>query len=120
MSNRPFTSQRTLNFQGNVTAQITGDNKDAVAKDMLFWAPSRQVVDNLAIDGGVVDLISEGYSLQTVNATLEANIWNSDQVSTYVEYNKSRELQITRNGPIAGAIVNVSVEHPLSVSRSQH
>lgn len=33
---------------------------------------------------------------------------NADPIESYVEYNKSRELEIIRNGPINGAVINVS------------
>lgn len=77
-------------------------------EDIFFWAPSRQIITNLTTDTLIIAAISQGVTIEELNAADIEYTYNADPADTYVEYNKSRELQITRNGPINGAVVNVS------------
>lgn len=102
-------SQSGLAFQANVTADIGGKSAyDATVKDVLFWAPSRQIITNLSTDASVTGYLSQGYTFDNIAYENDTRGLNADPIETYTEYNKSRELDITRNGPINGAIINVS------------
>ena len=52
-----------------------------------------------------VDYLSLGYSLDKINDQVLG--FTSDTASSYVEYNKSLELSILRNGPIIGTMPNM-------------
>lgn len=109
MTSMVVTSQSGLSFSVNATGDQSGTNAwDAEVKDILFWAPSRQIVSNLSTDAAAVQLLSQGYTVDGIKDLNDAYEYNADPIDTYVEYNKSRELELTRNGPIAGAVVTVS------------
>lgn len=110
VSGLALSSQSGLGFYTNSTGQITGSNAyDARVQDILFWAPSRQIVANLSVDADVVASLSKGVTVDYIATVNKNQGLNADPIHTYTEYNKSRELEITRNGPINGAVVNVSV-----------
>lgn len=83
---------------------------DLQTRDVIFWAPSRQIMTNLSTDASTFAYISGGISVDVITQSdlLHNNLTSDDPVESYVEYNKSRELQFIRNGPINGAVANVS------------
>ncbi len=52
----------------------------------------------------MVQLLSYGLSPSLVNEAAQKNYYHPDPIHTYVEYNKSLELTMVRNGPIPGTI----------------
>lgn len=109
VSGQGMTSQSGLTFAANVTGKTSGRNAfDLNVKDLFYWAPSRQIISNLSTDATVVAAISQGLTVDQVAQGSKEEYLNADPINTYVEYNKSRALEITRNGPINGAVINVS------------
>ena len=102
-------SQDWLTFQGNVTGTVKGRNIwDVKTRDLFFWAPNRQIVSNLSTDYTVTRYLSFGLDHDQTQYLLDDDSYNYDPIETYTEYNISRALEITRNGPVGGAVINVS------------
>lgn len=105
------TSQDGLTFNANVTGKVSGQNAfDISNKDLLFWAPSRQIVANLSTDTAIVGAFSMGLDLSYIESQNGYGWQSADPIDTYMEYNKSRALELVRNGPVLGAQVNVREE----------
>ena len=109
-----FTTQSGLTFELNATYQFSVENSlqqlrqmhnTSIISDVVWWAPSRQIVSNLSTDLDAVRYLSWGLKL------LENSYYYPDPIETYVEYNKSLELQIRRNGPVLGTTMNKWVDY---------
>lgn len=118
-----FTMQEGLTFELNITYHSSTDNSveqyrqqftnsgKNIYSDVVWWAPSRQIVSNLSTDLDAVEYLSLGLQEEKVTHLLENKYhFYPDPIETYVEYNKSLELQIRRNGPIVGATMNKWVD----------
>ena len=112
-----FTTQSDLTFQTNMTYQSSTTNSyeqlvnSGVFSNFVWWAPSRQIISNLSIDQSVVASLSFGLTEQQISNGFASYNYYPDPVETYVEYNKSLELQIRRNGPVVGTMMNKFVDY---------
>ena len=109
-----YTTQSGLVFSINQTEKVSTKNSleqfkatsKAHLSDLVYWAPSRQIISNLSVDQNVIAQLSRGFSVNAVERQTDNWVYFPDPIDTYVEYNKSLELSIRRNGPIAGAVMN--------------
>lgn len=116
-----FASQSALTFRSNLTYQSLSENSldqirkankgGALYSDVVWWAPSRQIISNLSVDSSAIAGISAGQSEERVAKGLENYYYYPDPISTYTEYNKSLQLQIRRNGPVMGTTMNKYVDY---------
>lgn len=118
-----YTMQDGLTFETNETYQSSTDNSlqqfrqqqsdssQSVWSDIVWWAPSRQIVSNLSTDYSVISYISQGLSEERITNIMEGVNSYPDPTNTYVEYNKSLELQVRRNGPVIGSMMNKYVDY---------
>ena len=116
-----FTLQDSLTFQLNYTYQSSTENSleqlrqlnsdKSVYSDIVWWAPSRQIVSNLSTDQESVALLSKGLKEDKITKLLQNDYYYPDPIETYVEFNKSLELQIRRNGPVVGSMMNKWVDY---------
>ena len=108
--NTGVTPQDYLTFAANSTSIDSGTGAfDYEMKDVVFWSPSRQIVSNLSTDYLITMAYSQGFNASYIAdfaAQREIGLL-PDPLETYVEYNRSRSLEIHRNGPINGAIINI-------------
>ncbi|KAK3701430.1 hypothetical protein LTR37_015528 [Vermiconidia calcicola] len=80
---------------------------DTVFTDYVFWVPNRQTLTNMSIDYLAVMYLSIGLNESFSEDILDFNNYYHDPISSYVEYNKSLELTMRRNGPIAGTMATM-------------
>ena len=102
------TQQDSLTMSANSTFQTKGKTAQAAynhVHDILYWSPSRQIVSNISTDLQIVRWMSQGYSKKQIQFSESKYNYLADPFDTYVEYNKSLELDIHRNGPILGTAV---------------
>lgn len=110
--NMVFTTNKT--YKSNVDNSLEQLRSDkAIYSDVVWWAPSRQIISNISIDYIAISNIGKGLEPETVQKIMENKKHNyfPDPIDTYVEYNKSLELQIRRNGPVIGALMNKYVDY---------
>jgi hypothetical protein len=119
--NTGFTIQSGLTFQTNKTYESSTTNSyeqvqqwysgKSIYSDVVWWAPSRQIVSNLSVDQDSVYWLSVGWKEERIAKKLASWNYFPDPIETYVEYNKSLELQIRRNGPVIGTMMNKYVDY---------
>lgn len=115
-----FSLQSGLTLRVNMTDRTKSKNSvqqvlaynegEAVYSDVVWWTPSRQIISNLSIDQTAVGYLSFGFTEEEITTALVSNSYYPDPIETYTEYNKSLELQIRRNGPVTGALMNKWVD----------
>jgi hypothetical protein len=100
------TQDNGLRFSLNQTFIASTSNAlNQSYSDVTWWAPSRQVLSGLNEDYLMASNISVGYDVESLkNLT-------GDALDTYVAYNHSVQLNIQRNGPTIGAIVQYHGDH---------
>ena len=113
-----YTMQDELTFTTNKTYKASTDNSleqsnsdTNIYSDVVWWAPSRQIMSNISTDLMAVRMISRGFEVANVTQALKTNSYYPDPIDTYVEYNKSLELQVRRNGPVIGTMMNKYVDY---------
>lgn len=73
--------------------------------DITWWAPSRQLMFDLNNDFTMIGVISLGANKTLQDRLYDAYVGIMDRPETYYPYNRSLLLNVQRNGPILGAIV---------------
>jgi hypothetical protein len=113
-----YTSQSGLTFTTNSTYKASTDNSfeqsnssTDIYSDVVWWAPSRQIISNISTDLIAIKYISFGYSEDEISKDLASIYYYPDPIDTYVEYNKSLELQVRRNGPVIGTMMSKYVDY---------
>lgn len=103
-----YTSEQGLTFTANDTSQAKTTNAiqaiEKGFKDVIYWAPSRQIIGNLSVDKNVIEDLSLGFNEHETAVSLYKAQAYADPVSTYAEYNKSLELNLQRDGPVTGMV----------------
>ncbi|KAM0721113.1 hypothetical protein Q7P37_003399 [Cladosporium fusiforme] len=101
-----LTQEQYVKFKLNQTFITSSENViDQEYSDITWWVPSRQLMSDLSNDFQWVGLISMG-----INNTLEKTVYTGsagtlDPPEEYYTYNRSLLLNLQRNGPILGAII---------------
>lgn len=108
-----FTTAWDLTFNVNGTSRRqTGKSKEeGIKKDYVYWVPSRQMLWNLTNDLLATKNLAQGY---TISQLREDDAIQSSDFESYVEYNRSVQLQIQRKGPVTGFIANWAYFHEKS------
>lgn len=99
--------QDDLSFRLNATYAGSGDTRKRPEEGTVWWAPSRQIVSNLSTDYQNLRYISGGDNKANVEAMNQQYGLLPDPYETYTDYNRSLELEIRRNGPVIGAMMNM-------------
>ncbi|KAK5174658.1 uncharacterized protein LTR77_001740 [Saxophila tyrrhenica] len=109
-----ITTQLGLSFAANYTSKIKTDNAMELLygladgkqqyKDYTWWTPNRQVITNLYNDYLAVKLLSFGFTKKWITNHSARQLYDTDPIKTYVEYNKSLELSLLRDGVVLGAV----------------
>lgn len=101
-----LTQEQGVRFKFNQTFSASSTEfANQEYSDITWWAPSRQLVNDLNNDYIWVGLISLG-----ANKTLQQRVYDTwdgtmDRPEDYYPYNRSLLLNVQRNGPVLGAIV---------------
>jgi hypothetical protein len=115
-----LTQEWSVKFRVNRTFAATSPDFAENDEDLAttWWTPSRQLLSSLDDDLSMIEMISAGVSatdLDTFYGNSTDDLVLIDPPDTYYLYNDTLRLNLERNGPILGAIVQMHFAHDESL-----
>jgi hypothetical protein len=115
-----LTQEWSVKFRVNRTFAATSPDLAENDEDLAttWWTPSRQLLSSLDDDLNMIEMISVGFTatdLDTFYGNSTDDLLLIDPPDTYHLYNDTLRLNLERNGPILGAIVQMHFAHDESL-----
>lgn len=111
-----LTQEWSVKFRVNQTFAATSPHfaEGEEYSGFTWWTPSRQLLSSLDDDLTMIESISRGASAADLDESYGDSIDSLlliDAPDTYYQYNDTLRLELVRNGPILGAIVQMHLAH---------